>query len=276
MSRIEPTVGRIVHFYDFNASGPYAAIITAVLAADLIRVHAFDVTDGIRGSNDVSMTVRLVQAGDVAPAGEAYACWMPYQTGQAAKAEALEKQVEARAALEPAVLQRIAPRSKVTPADLDAEIAAGTVAYTRIGRTTTHCMITLVNGFSVTGESACVDPANFDEQMGREIAFKNAREKLWPLLGFRLADRRAHPAYIVEQGALTEAQIEELVGQPMQVIARPAETVTLDVDMLSELAISRLLANGAVGVAEDYSLKLLGIEATLEQMRAIALPTKAN
>lgn len=80
--------------------------------------------------------------------------------------------------------------NKVSRADLDAEVAAGTTLYTRIENTNlTHCTIKLDNGFSVTGESACVDPANFNEEVGRQIAFNKAHEKLWPLLGFRLADR---------------------------------------------------------------------------------------
>lgn len=124
-------------------------------------------------------------------------------------------------------MQRIEPRSKVTPADLDAEVARGKTVFTRIeGTTITHCAIVLANGFSVTGESACVDPANFDQKMGEEIAFKNAREKLWPLLGFRLADERTRStAYIVEQGALTDADFEALTNSGL-VIATPAPAVT--------------------------------------------------
>jgi hypothetical protein len=65
------------------------------------------------------------------------------------------------------------------------------------GSTTTVCLITLKNGYTVTGESACADPANFDEEIGREVAFKDARNKLWPLLGFLLKDRLARqPARI--------------------------------------------------------------------------------
>lgn len=83
-----------------------------------------------------------------------------------------------------------APR--VTPADLDAEIQAGTITYfTAAGQRKTFCIITLANGFSVTGESACVDPRNFNPQIGRDIAYRNARRQLWPLLGFRLADKIA-------------------------------------------------------------------------------------
>lgn len=47
----------------------------------------------------------------------------------------------------------------------------------------------LGNGFAITGESACVSQENFDAEIGRKIARANAIEKIWPLLGFRLADR---------------------------------------------------------------------------------------
>lgn len=51
----------------------------------------------------------------------------------------------------------------------------------------TFCVLVLKNGFTVTGESACVSPENFDAAVGRKIARLNAVNKLWPLLGFRLA-----------------------------------------------------------------------------------------
>lgn len=50
----------------------------------------------------------------------------------------------------------------------------------------THCTLILNNGFKVTGESACVDPANFDVEIGRKIARENAVQKIWPLLGYEL------------------------------------------------------------------------------------------
>jgi hypothetical protein len=52
----------------------------------------------------------------------------------------------------------------------------------------TFCVIQLRNGFTVTGESACASPANFDAELGRKIARQNAVNKVWPLLGFRLRD----------------------------------------------------------------------------------------
>lgn len=53
----------------------------------------------------------------------------------------------------------------------------------------TFCVLILRNGFTVTGESACVSPENFDAGIGRQIAREKAIEKMWPLLGFRLRDR---------------------------------------------------------------------------------------
>ena len=53
----------------------------------------------------------------------------------------------------------------------------------------TFCVLVLRNGFTVTGESACASPENFNAEIGRRIARENAINKVWPLLGFRLRDR---------------------------------------------------------------------------------------
>ena len=56
------------------------------------------------------------------------------------------------------------------------------------GRTTV-CTMTLDNDFTVRGESSCVCDENFDAEIGRGIARKNAEGEVWKLLGFRLADQ---------------------------------------------------------------------------------------
>ena len=50
----------------------------------------------------------------------------------------------------------------------------------------TFCVIVLKNGFTVTGESACASPENFDAVVGRQAAYRNARNKIWPLMGYHL------------------------------------------------------------------------------------------
>lgn len=53
----------------------------------------------------------------------------------------------------------------------------------------TFCVLTLENGFKVTGESACASPENFDAEIGKKIARENAREKIWLLEGYLLKQR---------------------------------------------------------------------------------------
>lgn len=109
------------------------------------------------------------------------------------------------------------PAPRVTPAGIEAEIASehyftawdgrlGALAHDAyVGRERpqngdadllplsrlTFCVLVLRNGFTVTGESVCASPANFDAEIGRRIACQNAVGKVWPLLGFRLRDRLA-------------------------------------------------------------------------------------
>lgn len=53
----------------------------------------------------------------------------------------------------------------------------------------TFCVLVLKNGFTVTGESACASPENFNAEIGRKIARANAREKIWALEGYLLKQR---------------------------------------------------------------------------------------
>ena len=52
--------------------------------------------------------------------------------------------------------------------------------------TLTICVLTLKNGFMVTGESAAVSKENFDKEIGRKVARENARDKIWALEGYLL------------------------------------------------------------------------------------------
>lgn len=55
----------------------------------------------------------------------------------------------------------------------------------------TFCVLVLRNGFTVTGESACASPENFDAEIGCKIARQHAVDKMWPLLGYALKERLA-------------------------------------------------------------------------------------
>ena len=84
--------------------------------------------------------------------------------------------------------QLTAPR--ITPEDITDSIVKDAY-YVFPGTQTTICLLTLSNGFTVTGESACASPENFNEEIGREIARDNAKNKIWVLLGFALKEKLA-------------------------------------------------------------------------------------
>jgi hypothetical protein len=89
---------------------------------------------------------------------------------------------------------------RVTPADIEANIASewyftaaeaadmvdGDGLDAQALGLLTFCVLVLKNGFTVTGESACASPENFDTALGRVIARQNAVNKVWPLMGYEL------------------------------------------------------------------------------------------
>lgn len=75
----------------------------------------------------------------------------------------------------------------------------------------TFCVLVLQNGFTVTGESACASPENFDAEAGRIAARRQAENKIWPLMGYELKCRlAAEPKDHVER---MELELRELSGR---------------------------------------------------------------
>lgn len=88
---IVPTVGRVVWFYKYSAEGhkgPLAAHVAFVHSDTMLNLMVIDENGNPRSET----SVRLVQEGEECPQAD-YACWMPYQKGQAQKTEALEKKL---------------------------------------------------------------------------------------------------------------------------------------------------------------------------------------
>jgi len=50
----------------------------------------------------------------------------------------------------------------------------------------TLCVLVLRNGYTVTGESACASPENFNRELGAKIAREHAKQKIWALEGYLL------------------------------------------------------------------------------------------
>ena len=92
--------------------------------------------------------------------------------------KAIEKEIQEKGLTAP----------RLTPEMID-NVIMGEAYYVFNTTMLTVCCLTLRNGFSVTGESACVSPENFDAEIGREIARRNARDKIWALEGYLLKEK---------------------------------------------------------------------------------------
>ena len=53
-------------------------------------------------------------------------------------------------------------------------------------KTLTICVLTLKNGTMVTGESNVIDPANYNAEIGREMSYRDAFNKIWQLEGYAM------------------------------------------------------------------------------------------
>lgn len=69
----------------------------------------------------------------------------------------------------------------------------------------TFCVLVLHNGFTVTGQSACASPENFDPEIGKRLALANAKNKMWDLEGYLLKQSLHEQALAREARGVTEA-----------------------------------------------------------------------
>jgi len=79
-----------------------------------------------------------------------------------------------------------APR--VTPDQLE-QVIVSEQYHVFPNTTFTSCLLTLKNGYTVLGESACASPENFNADLGRKIARDNAKNKIWALEGYLLRSK---------------------------------------------------------------------------------------
>lgn len=99
----------------------------------------------------------------------------------------IEQEIQARGLTAP----------RVTPADIEANIVTTEIVkhVTPSGQVLRWAVLTLKNGFAATGAPSCsVSPENDDAEIGEEYAIVNAKETLWPLMGYALK-QKLHDGY---------------------------------------------------------------------------------
>lgn len=105
-----------------------------------------------------------------------------------------------------------APR--LTPDHIDSVIVDETYTNLPDGRTVI-CQLTLKNGYTIDGKSACVSKENFNQEIGNKIARQNAREKIWELEGYLLKEKLNHQIKIQEQFASQGVDPGKLQDSPI-------------------------------------------------------------
>ena len=53
----------------------------------------------------------------------------------------------------------------------------------------TYVTVRMKNGFTIRESTTCVDPANYSEEIGKQICLEKIEDKVWFLLGFLLQEK---------------------------------------------------------------------------------------
>lgn len=57
------------------------------------------------------------------------------------------------------------------------------------GKPVTYVTVCMENGFTLRESTTCVDPANYNEEIGKQICLEKIEDKVWFLLGFLLQEK---------------------------------------------------------------------------------------
>lgn len=80
------------------------------------------------------------------------------------------------------------PEKTVTKELIEKRISNVEYVYPSQETTLTICVLTMQNGFTVVGKSACAHPENFNQDLGQKIAYDDAFKQVWALEGYLLRE----------------------------------------------------------------------------------------
>lgn len=105
------------------------------------------------------------------------------------------------AAIEEEIVHKGKTAPRLTPQMIDDQIVSAVsgrasvlfkdVPHSEAMQCLTLCVMTLKNGYTLVGKSACASPENYDEHIGRQIAYEDARKQIWALEGYALRNKLA-------------------------------------------------------------------------------------
>ncbi|WP_293969139.1 Gp49 family protein [uncultured Ruminococcus sp.] len=80
-------------------------------------------------------------------------------------------------------------KNTVTKQQIDELLAKSEIKVETVYDKVTVVNCKLPNGFVITEASGAVDPANYDEEIGKEICMNRIENKLWELEGYSLSKK---------------------------------------------------------------------------------------
>jgi hypothetical protein len=135
--------------------------------------------------------------------------------------------------------------NRITEDDVNELLDSAEVSTTvMFGKETLSCF-KLPNGFTITGRSACVDPANFDAVLGKSIARDDAKRQLWAFEGYRLQCELANKDCDLEVGL----KVTSVFGQSAIEMSNGETGLTLNLNneslekLIEELQTVQSMAN---------------------------------
>lgn len=240
---IKPTIGRRVWFRCNDSfakeKGIYRIDDVQAMDAGIVYVHGdtmvnLIVTDHIGNTHAIN-SVSIVDEANA----NSYAMWcewMPYQKEQVKKHGA-EQQIEQE------IQSKNLNAPRLTPADIDAVIvsehyftaAQGEAKALEDGAFVngslngaalrpipellsqiTFCVLILKNGYKISGVNhSGVSPENHDPELGRKLAYEDARNKVWELEGYLLKEKLNHQIKIQEHFARQGVDAGKLQDSPI-------------------------------------------------------------
>ena len=84
------------------------------------------------------------------------------------------------------------------------------------GKPTTYVTVRMKNGFTLRESTTCVDPANYNEEIGKKICLKRIEEKIWNLLGYVLQENLTFPQNPSSYSPSPSEANEKMVSIPKQ------------------------------------------------------------
>lgn len=92
--------------------------------------------------------------------------------------------------------------------------------YQKMGEKTTVCLLKLKNGFEIVGTSACVNPADYNREIGEHYALTDALSELDGYAGFYRQMQGAVPKVVNVSVSVGEAEMNGIAQKAADIITQ--------------------------------------------------------